>query len=48
MNLELLNILEKKTRKLIDKHPKISILYNILVVVLQKTNNFDEAILNFI
>ena len=31
-----LDTLEKKTRKLIDKHPKISILYNILGVVLQK------------
>ena len=41
-----LDTLEKKTRKLIDKHPKISILYNILGVVLQKKNNFDEAILN--
>ena len=31
-----LDILEKKTRKLIDKYPKTSILYNILGVVLQK------------
>ena len=31
-----LDTLEKKTRVLIDKYPKISILYNILGVVLQK------------
>ncbi len=41
-----LDILEKKTRKLIDKYPKTSVLYNILGVVFQKKNNFDEAILN--
>ena len=41
-----LDILEKKTRKLIDKYPKTSVLYNILGVVLQKKNNFDKAILN--
>ena len=41
-----LDTLEKKTRVLIDKYPKISILYNILGVVLQKKNNHDEAILN--
>ena len=41
-----MDIVEKKTRKLIDKYPKISVLYNILGVVLQKKNNFDEAILN--
>ena len=40
------DILEKKTRKLIDKYPKTSVLYNILGVVLQKKNNFDKAILN--
>ena len=41
-----LDILEKKTRKLIDKYPKTSVLYNILGIVLQKKNNFDKAILN--
>ena len=39
-NLNKLDIVEKKTRKLIDKYPKISVLYNILGVVLQKKNNF--------
>ena len=29
-NLNKLDIVEKKTRKLIDKYPKISVLYNIL------------------
>ena len=41
-----IDILEKKTRKLIDKYPKISVLYNILGIVLKKKNNPDEAILN--
>jgi len=45
-NLNELDIVEKKTRKLIDKYPKMSVLYNILGVVLQKKNNFDKAILN--
>jgi len=41
-----LDVLEKKTIKLIGKYPKTSVLYNILGVVLQKKNNFDKAILN--
>ena len=45
-NSNKLDILEKKTRELIDKYPKTSVLYNILGVVLQKKNNFDKAILN--
>ena len=35
-NLNELDIVEKKTRKLIDKYSKMSVLYNILGVVLQK------------
>ena len=39
--------LEDKTRKLIENHPRVSILYNILGIALQKKGDFNESILNF-
>ena len=39
--------LEDKTRKLIENHPRVSILYNILGITLQKKGDFNESILNF-
>ena len=42
-----LDALEEKTKKLIGIYPKISILYNILGVVFQKKNKLSDAIFNF-
>ena len=39
--------LEEKTRELIENHPRVSILYNILGIALQKKGDFNESILNF-
>ena len=39
--------LEDKVRKLIENHPRVSILYNILGIALQKKGYFNESILNF-
>ena len=39
--------LEDKVRKLAENHPRVSILYNILGIALQKKGDFNEAILNF-
>ena len=46
-NLNELNSLEEKAKKLVNKYPKVANLYNILGVVLQKKRKFDEAITNF-
>jgi len=39
--------LEEKTREVIENHPRVSILYNILGIALQKKGDFNESILNF-
>jgi len=39
--------LEEKTKELIENHPRVSILYNILGIVLQKKGDLNESILNF-
>ena len=39
--------LEDKVRKLIENHPRVSILYNILGIALQKKGDFNESIVNF-
>ena len=39
--------LEDKVRKLVENHPRVSILYNILGIALQKKGDFKESILNF-
>ena len=46
-NLNELNSLEEKAKKLVNKYSKVANLYNILGVVLQKKMKFDEAIINF-
>ena len=45
--LNQLDSLEEKTRELIKNHPRVSILYNILGITLQKKGDFNESILNF-
>ena len=39
--------LEDKVRKLIENYPRVSILYNILGIALQKKGDFNESIVNF-
>ena len=39
--------LEGKVRKLIENYPRVSILYNILGIALQKKGDFNESIVNF-
>ena len=45
--LDQLDLLKKKTEELINNYPNVSILYNILGIVLQKKNYYNDAILNF-
>ena len=46
-NKENYDLLEIKTKSLLQKYPNIAILYNILGVALEKQGNLNQAISNF-